>query len=129
MYPSFIILLVSVTGISFLVWHKMYELNKGKTILPAQIIEKADAVIVEKVHFRLVEWRKRAFFALIHSLLVVRKTTKYLSLIALHRLQAKISQTINWLKGKGEKRASKGSVSFFLKHIAEYKEEMQGRVR
>lgn len=118
-----------MAGICFLVWHKMYELNRGKAILSPQLIEKTDAVIVEKVHNRFIEWRKKVFLAAIRWILVARKTVKYLSLLALHKLQAKIASTIDWLKGKGERRASRGSVSFFLKHIAEYKEEMQGRSR
>ncbi len=127
MYPSFTVLLVALAGMTFLVAHKMYEQKKGRSIVSPDLLEKTDAVIVANLHERLSLYRKKTLYYIGHSFLVTRKTIQYLSILALHRVQAWTGRTLDRLKGKGDKRASKGSVSFFLKHMAEYKEELQGR--
>lgn len=126
MTTAFFILLGSMGGIIFLIVHKTVEMGRGKALLSPHIIAKSDVAIQENLHGRIIVARKYIRGKIIRAYIVSIKTAHYLSILFLHRIQDWATKMLERLKGRNHKRNS-GSVSFFLKHVSEYKEEMQGK--
>jgi hypothetical protein len=115
---------ISLAGIIILLGHKIYEMEKGETIISSSVIQKADALIERKIYQRKdevlakIKSKSTDFFT---SLL---RGLHHISFNAIRTVHARTSSLLETMKGRNSKKNTEApSVSFFLKHVAEVKQD------
>jgi hypothetical protein len=139
MLTVFIIFCLSLLGLILLFGHKIYEIKKGETLLSVGGVRKRVDVVVENTLYQKREQLAartqsavRAFF------LQTKKAFRNFFISVLHEIHAWLTRFLERMKGRTSARKSgtgakkgpvqSGSVSFFLKHVADHKEKMKGQM-
>jgi DNA-binding protein len=118
---------VGLATIFLLVLHKVWEMKQGYTFLPRKILNKSDEVIQNRIDYHkevVIPSSKRNARVLFF---VVNQSVRHVVLVVMHAVHRWVTRVIIKLRGANIRR-TKGSVSFFLKHVSEYKNSLHNEV-
>lgn len=119
---------LSFLGIVAVFAHKAFEIKKGASFVPSSLRTKSDALL----EAALGEQKERIIAKIARTtrafLMAMKRTIHDLFLLVLHILHDTISKLLERMKKSRGFRKNKGSVSFFLQNVSEYKEEIKESV-
>lgn len=115
--------IVSILALAFLIGHRMYAERRKVSLFSEHTIARLDTffhdLYVRMAHM-VVNWAHQAVLFVLY----MRKNAAAQFLQLLHRAHDWVEQKIEHMKGRNARKHG-GSVSFFLKTVAEYKEQLQ----
>ncbi len=123
MILEFTLILCSGAVIAALLGHKSYEVHHGVSFKSHDMIRTVDTVLSNRVIAKKQAAGARTSLAFRNFFFMIRKVVHGLSFFLLSHIHESIVRLLEKMKGTAIKRQppSKGSVSFFLKHIEENK--------
>jgi hypothetical protein len=115
--------IVSILALAFLIGHRMYAERRKVSLFSEHTIQRLDTFfhdVYVRVAHALVTFAHQAVLFVLY----MRKNAAAQFLQFLHRAHDWVERKIEHMKGRNARKHS-GSVSFFLKTVAEYKEQLQ----
>lgn len=122
MTPALTLFILSLAGMIFLIIHKVMEMEKGKPLLSQEMVERGDALVVERVHAVTQATVRKTRAGVATVVQTTKSVWRVVSLHTLDFLHKKIATLIERIRRGSHRQvpaAKKEStpVSDFLKQI------------